>query len=31
MGCGDEAACREVAREHVAASVDMFLRAYARR
>jgi TetR/AcrR family transcriptional repressor of mexJK operon len=31
MGCGDEAACREVAREHVAASVDMFLRAYAKR
>jgi len=30
MGCG-EASCREEAREHVAASVDMFLRAYARR
>jgi TetR/AcrR family transcriptional repressor of mexJK operon len=30
MGCAD-AACREVVREHVAASVDMFLRAYARR
>ena len=30
MGCG-EASCREEARVHVAASVDMFLRAYARR
>lgn len=30
MGCG-EATCREVAREHVAACVDMFLRAYATR
>jgi TetR/AcrR family transcriptional repressor of mexJK operon len=30
MGCG-EGACREVARDHIAASVDMFLRAYARR
>jgi TetR/AcrR family transcriptional repressor of mexJK operon len=30
MGCG-EGACREVARAHNAATVDMFLRAYARR
>ena len=30
MGCGG-GACREVAQGHVAASVDMFLRAYARR
>ena len=30
MGCG-ETACREAVRAHLAASVDMFLRAYARR